>query len=385
MIVFKAECGHTVRAKDEEAGGVVRCSYCGRNASVPDAADGGLDYLLSEIEQSAGAAPAQRRRKSLFSRRRVAALPKKERRFDPFGLVLRLCYFTLLLIIVIVVSRKFVLPLFDSEQRARRLIAADSTPSSQDIKPDADSGVKRQGRGLVTEGSLAGIYVSSVPSGADAFIIEEAKAPPSGGCRRVSGARSMRTNGVLSGLPDGTYLVEVAFTWNDPVLSDPNLPHYKEFLEFRRSIERVSDSERKRRMEEYFLPDEAAEVFATATEERIYFVRQFRGVVIRQGRSPGVRALFLPKLGRREGMSFSLEALTAGYLPRAKSYVFDETHVRSELEYYRVPPSDQRFMVDLLSRIGTVPFVMPEGGVRLFKIDIHDGALTTRVIREGGG
>jgi translation initiation factor IF-2 len=35
MIEFKAECGHTVRAKNEDAGQAVRCSYCGKAAKVP--------------------------------------------------------------------------------------------------------------------------------------------------------------------------------------------------------------------------------------------------------------------------------------------------------------------------------------------------------------
>ena len=36
MIEFKAECGHTIRAKDEDVGKVVRCAYCGREAQVPE-------------------------------------------------------------------------------------------------------------------------------------------------------------------------------------------------------------------------------------------------------------------------------------------------------------------------------------------------------------
>ena len=54
MIEFKAECGHTVRAKDEDAGKVVRCSYCGREAPVPSKGEDRdeLEYLFSEVEKT---------------------------------------------------------------------------------------------------------------------------------------------------------------------------------------------------------------------------------------------------------------------------------------------------------------------------------------------
>jgi len=67
MIVFKAECGHTVRAKDEDAGGVVRCSYCGRNAKVPETDDTSLDLLLGEIEQTGTPVEERKRRRRLRS------------------------------------------------------------------------------------------------------------------------------------------------------------------------------------------------------------------------------------------------------------------------------------------------------------------------------
>ena len=61
MIEFKAECGHTVRARDEDAGGVIRCSYCGRNAKVPDNLDSDLDFLFQDLDQSAQPVAERRR------------------------------------------------------------------------------------------------------------------------------------------------------------------------------------------------------------------------------------------------------------------------------------------------------------------------------------
>ena len=95
MIEFKAECGHTVRAKDEDAGGVVRCSYCGRRAAVPESREDTLEFLFKDAESASGppAPPISKRtRKRLFARR-----AEKRKKADPFAIVLRMCYAALLI------------------------------------------------------------------------------------------------------------------------------------------------------------------------------------------------------------------------------------------------------------------------------------------------
>ncbi|MEK7710431.1 MAG: hypothetical protein AAB341_00920 [Planctomycetota bacterium] len=383
MIVFKAECGHTVRAKDEDAGGIVRCSYCGRNATVPETEDANLDFLLGEIEQTGTPVEERKRRRRLFPRRRAVRGLRKERSFDPFGIILRLCYFALLLAIVIVVARKFVIPMFDAEERARRLGAtgvAATAPSSEPMTTTKHA--RRDGPGLITESSLSGLYVSSTPKGAEVYIVEESKAPASGRISRLAALSALRTDGIISGVADGKYVVEVAFPWNDPSLSNPSLSNHQDYLNFRRSIERVSDAQRRQLVDDYFIPDEATDAFVVETDDRIFFVRQYRGVDVRQGRSKGVRSLFLPRLGKREGRPFSIEPLVVGYIPDVRAYAFDEAHVRNELNYYGVAETDVRFVIEALTRIGVIPYTTPDRRLRMFKIDIHDGAFTARVLRE---
>jgi len=383
MIVFKAECGHTVRAKDGDAGGIVRCSYCGRNAKVPETQDANLNFLLDEIEQSGVPAKEPRRRKPFFGRRPAVRDLRKDRSVDPFDVILRLCYFAVLIVIVIVVVRKFVLPMSDAEERARRLGGADgSVTTSLTETVEKTARPRRDGMGLTTESSLSGLYVGSTPPGAEAFVIEESKGPAFGRINRIAGAGTIRTNRFFTHLTDGTYLVEIAFSWNDPSLSDPSLSNYQEFLGFRRSIERASDAQRKQLVEDYFVPDEAADAFVAETDERIFFVRQYRGVTMREGRSKGVRALFLPRLGKRNGRAFSIEPLMFGYIPDVRAYAFDEGHARNELNYYGVPEAEQRFVIEGLQRIGVIPYSASDGRLRMFKIDIHDGAFTARVLRE---
>ncbi len=383
MIVFKAECGHSVRAKDGDAGGIVRCSYCGRNAKVPETPDSNLNFLLEEIEQTGVSVKESRRRRPFFGKRRAVRDLRKDRSIDPFDIILRLCYFAVLIVIMVVVVRKWVMPMFDAEERARRMGGADGSLATSSMEAaKKPSRPLRDAMGLTTESGLSGLYVSSTPTGAEAFVIEDSKAPAFGRINRVSGVGTQRTNGFFRHLTDGSYTVEIAFPWNDPSLSDPSLSNYQDFLAFRRSIERASDAQRKQLVEDYFVPDEATEAFIAETDERIFFVRTYRGVTLREGRSKGVRALFLPRLGKREGRAFSIEPLMYGYIPDVRAYAFDESHARNELDYYGVPEAEQRFVIEGLQRIGVIPYPTSDGRMRMFKIDIHDGAFTARVLRE---
>ena len=102
MIEFKAECGHTVRARDEDAGGVVRCSYCGKPANVPEETGDELDFLFNDIDQPDELPRSRRKRGRKKARTKRARAPGA---FNPFAVVLKLCYAALLIAIVIFVGR----------------------------------------------------------------------------------------------------------------------------------------------------------------------------------------------------------------------------------------------------------------------------------------
>jgi|CXWL01.1.fsa_nt_gi hypothetical protein len=385
MIEFKANCGHTVRARDEDAGGAVRCSYCGKTVAVPDPAAGNLDYLFNELPAQ-GPEETSRSRKWRKKLKAIKRQSKPGETGNPFGIVFRLCYFALLFIIIFVVFRMFVLPMFTSdEERARRLAGgglADTPPAEPKSEPNKPP--RESDRGLLHNRSLVGLFVGSVPSGAYAFALEESKAPKIGRIFQIAGAVPIRTDGTFPRMPDGYYVVEVALPWSDPGLNDQALPGYNDYLTFRRNLARASDAQRKQMQEDYFLPDEANNTFVADDGEQTYFVRQYRGVQVQQGRSKGVRAIFLPRLGKGSDKAFSIDPLLFGYVPATKRYGFDEKQVRNELHFYEVPTADQQTIMDALSRIGTIPYAAKDGKIRVFKIDICDGSFTTRVIREGG-
>jgi len=378
MIEFKAECGHTVRARDEDAGGVVRCSYCGRNAGVPESASADLDFLFNEVQPPAEPGAAGRRGKRRKGKPLFARKKRTPGEFNPFAVVLRLCYAAALITIVVVVAKMFVIPMLDPQKRAQmfRGVSPTAPPSKRD---DVSSKTQERSRGpgLIRDTRVTGLYVGSMPMGAAVYCVDESKAPASGRIHQVPGCIQLRTNGECPHPADGSYIVEVAFPWNDP-----NLNTYPNYFEFRKQLEPASHEQRKRLVDEYFIPDEAAAVLVDQAEDQIYIVRQYRGVTVRQGQSKGVRALFLPRIRGTQPRTFALEPLVTGYIPNVKNYQFDEKHVRNELAYYGVAEADQPFVLEALSRIGLIPYMTADRRVRLFKIGIQDGAFATRVIRE---
>lgn len=378
MIEFKAECGHTVRARDEDAGGVVRCSYCGRNAGVPESGGADLDFLFNEVQQTEEPETGGRRRKRRKGKPLIVRKKRTPGEFNPFAVVLRLCYAAALIIIVILVAKWFVIPMFDPQKRAQMLMGVSPTaPPSKRDDASSKTQVRSRGPGLIRDTKVTGLYVGSMPTGAAVYCVDESKAPATGRIHQVPGCIQFRTNGESPHPTDGSYIVEVAFPWNDP-----NLNSYPNYFEFRKQLEPASHEQRKRLVDEYFIPDEASTVFVDQTEDQIYIVRQYRPVTVRQGQSKGVRALFLPKIRGGQPRTFAIEPLVSGYIPNGKNYEFNEKDVRNELAYYGVAEADQPFVLEALSRIGLIPYMTSDRRVRLFKIGIQDGVFATRVIRE---
>ncbi|MCO6437814.1 MAG: hypothetical protein J5J06_12050 [Phycisphaerae bacterium] len=384
MIEFKADCGHTVRAKDEDAGGTVRCSYCGRAAEVPDNRSRDLDFLLTDLQRDEKGEGVARGKPPRPSR----LFPKRKRRppgqFNPFTVVLKLCYVALLFIIVFVVGKTFILPLFREGgwQRAvtgQSAIGGAEAPAPRPDRPTPIRPERPVQYGLIARDRLEGLLVDSTPSNAMVYCLKADRLPA--GERRinkVNDVQRFRAGESAIRLSDGLYVVEVVFPWNAREFSG-----YRGYEQFRRSIERATFEERKRAVREYFLPDDADDVFIDETDEQIFIVRQYRDIEVRNRRSAsGVRALFLPRLMQPDGERFAIEELVSRYLPAATNYAFDENWVEGELRYYGVSDADQPFVVAALKRIGVIPYRRPDGLVRLFKIGLEDGSLRSPVLTE---
>ena len=377
MIEFKAECGHTVRARDEDSGGVVRCSYCGRPATVPEAQGDELDFLFDDLPQPDDDADMDKRRRGaprlgIFGRRQA-----RNGEFNPFAIVLKLCYAALLIIIVIFVGRKFVVPLLKKDGLIPRFV---TSPPQESSEPAAEPPIQEPGQappGLIHKVRPGVLYVRSTPPGALVYFMNASDTPSSGRIYREKGCQVCPNATCKPRGADGFYVVEVAL----PV-RDRTLKRYPDYMDFRRAIDQAAGDERNRLAEEYFIPDGGV-VFIDEMEDQKFIVRQYRDVEMRNAKSTGVRALFLPRIRQSTGAGFSIDKLLRDdFIPREVGYSFDEEDVRSELEYYGVPQSDRPAIIEVLKRIGVVPYATPDHKTRLFKIGINNGWFAQTVIHD---
>ncbi len=369
MIEFKSDCGHTVRARDEDAGKKVRCSYCGHEAQVPSSDQDDFDFLFHELERSEAAAKgkgAARAPAGPFSRGRRGE-------FNPFDVALKLVYATVLVTVIVVVYKKVIRPYYDESRNQQ---AYGQNEPGEPPPPERRREDQRRARrgGLMGLNSRGGLYIASFPAGTWAYYADAAL-KPAGRVADLENRARVRTGEQLT-VPDGRYTVEVALVWNDP-----SLKRYPGYTDLRRKLQNAAGAaERDRIVNHFFLPDRADDVFVCDSEDQTYIVRQFHDVRTRSDRWTAVHALFIPA-------DLQVEQAIRDYLPARTNYTFDEDHVRGELEYYNVPGRDRLFVLDALKRIGVWPYITVDPTTQvqrtyLFKIGIEDGMFVAPVLTE---
>jgi len=381
MIEFKSSCGHTIRARDEDAGKEVRCSYCGQEALVPSDNEDELDFLFSEVDSEAVASerkPSGRRRPSggPFGKRR------RRGEFNPLDTILKLVYAAVAISVVYFVTMRFIVPMLNEMGNNR----SDSQPSEV---ADKGSGTKqgsssnRKARHLAygLEGfrDKRGIYVASVPVSATVYYMTEEddnKTNKYGSNEHtfladVANSKSQPAGQMIDGCTfEKNYVIQVVMRLNNKDLR-PYLNYG--YRDFRTSIEdeHSNKKERDALMASYFLPDGADDVFVEMTPDWYYLVREFRHVKARSDQLVAIHALFIPRiLNLRQMLRF---------LPQDDSYKFDHDYVKGELVIYNVlNQQDQQDVIDALSRIGVIPYVWKDksGNItegKLFRIDVKTG------------
>ncbi|MCH8242664.1 MAG: hypothetical protein IH897_08645 [Planctomycetes bacterium] len=376
MIEFKAECGHTVRARDEDGGGVVRCSYCGKPANVPEGSGDDLDFLFNDVEQDANEPKRAKRRRG--KSKRAAKGMGGPGEFNPFAVVLRLCYAALLIIIVLVVGQWFVIPLFQEGGVAKRTSGSEKTGRGIVDAPGEDPGSSKATSGRKRQARPGTLYAGSTPAGARIFCIKADEAPPEG---RIHRARNVTTcaNEICKARGYGVFVVEVAI----PV-RHPDLRLGPGYLDFRRRLKNATkDKLRQQAAEEYFIPDGSV-LLVDRAEGQEYIVRQYRNIELRRDRATVVNALFLPRIPRASGRGYSIDELIKdAFIPVGEKYAFNVADVTSELQsIYEIDQPERDAIVEALRRIGAISFATDDGKTRLFKIDPQNGWLAVDEIAD---
>jgi len=390
MIEFKGECGHTIRAKDEDAGKVVRCSYCSAEAKVPHRTDGRLDSLLNEVERTGEYDPVK---KPWFAPKpSVPKTPPASVRTGPrtgsslFSVVLKMCYAAIIIVVLVIVGRasyrywivgERVGRTAETEQKDMDLPISPPAPQEQ-IVPESPARVS-SARGLLRpklRPNQNGVFFQSVPPGATVYV-RSARDVSNASILKDVRTRTKVTAGTPINLAAGRYQVAVAMRITNRELM--RLPGYPEA---RRKLEDPSTGKDRRveALEDYFLPDRATRIVVeTLSDFSQVIVRHYEVEVVQKHWTPET-ALFLPR-------NLTLSELVA-CLPTEKAFGYDADEVRTELAFREVPPEDQPLIIEALLRIGMIPYRVSQEGrrnkapaYRLFSISAIDGAVSSPLLQ----
>ncbi len=369
MIEFKAECGHTVRAKDDDGGKVVRCSYCGRETRVPDQQDEGdrdLDFLFREVEQAAESdahAPKRRRRRGKLP----SPFASSEDRFYFLGPVVKMIYVAGILIVIIFVGKKFILPAVlgpNQQQSSQR------TGPKQKKTDEASNKLSNPDRGgllVKLDQKKPGIYVDSVPEGARIYIVDTSKGVNPKEALKILQTpacdRNERARAAVDLKEGSGYLVLCTLPINARGL--------KAYPGYRALRERVEAGAVLTSLDEFLLPDKAHETGTVEFRDDFLLYRLYEVDVAPKQWSP-VIALFLPHQSLAEN---------SRYLPKRKAFVFDKAEANSEMDFYGFPTTDQSFLIQSLESIGAMVYPFQRDGDDVYywlRVPLTEGVVKIR-------
>ena len=400
MIEFKADCGHTVRAKDEDAGKVVRCAYCGCEVQVPDEeAEDDFDFFFANVVRETTEEKERESKTQTPKRRKKRAVVgyHPRRKVDPFNVVKKMAYIAVIIIVAIFVGRKYAWPfiqetfLVDAETAEK----PDDQGDGAKHVPLKTVDVKRHGliSPALSERSGEGLYVNAVPHDLDVSVFYR-KVTADGGKWDESQEGHMWVESVTAArIRPPTYCKEIreAGVYEVVVMLPLNAPElvrrYKPFgySEFRSKVEARSakDKDRDEAAGRFFLPDEAKSVRVVTMHDRINIVRTYE-VKIRPGEWEVLTPLFVPA-------SCTMREVSKQVIERdaPARFRFDKDYIINELQYYNVSREDWEDIIKILGQTGAISYwrgyeedaeeSAADGrgdvayGFRLFQIDPSDG------------
>ncbi len=326
MIEFRAACGHSVRAKDSDAGKTVKCTYCGQMVQVPYP-DDASDELFAEARAAPRAAP--RPVTPRMGRRGVRA---------PTGLVkvlLGVTYLGVAVIAVVLGLRLVLQRLPDKEaepqtSRQQRRVSRDqeSGAAGSAKNPYKDCRELKMGE--------AGLVLLSVPSGAKIYLseVEEGEsleANPTRNSELLVGSAPR----ILDKQKPGRYRIGFEFSMSAPPLQ--GWPGYREF--------RVQVQEKGRSDLDYFVYDDADEVGISDRGYGPPLLYRTYEATLRNKEWSSVIALFVPDQQVDEYL---------GHVPKDKQFEFDRRYAEYELTKIYGVKEDAQTLIDALRLMGKV-------------------------------
>jgi len=326
MIEFRAACGHSVRAKDSDAGKTVKCTYCGKMVQVPYP-DDASDELFAEAQTAPRAAtrPVAPR----MGRRGVRA---------PTGLVKILLGVTYLgvAVIAVVLGLRLVLARLPGE-KAGPQTSPQQRRTSRDPEPGSPGSAKNPYTNCrELKMGEAGLVLLSVPSGAKIYLSEvkegeSLEANPTRNSKLLVGS----TPKVLDKQKPGRFRIGFEFSMSAPPLQ--GWPGYREF--------RVEVQEKGRSDVDYFVYDDADEVGISDRGYGPPLIYRTYEAILRNKEWSSVIALFVPDQPVEDYL---------GHAPKDKQFEFDGQYAEYELKEIYGVEEDAGTLISALRLMGKV-------------------------------
>ena len=385
MIEFKADCGHTVRAKDEDEGKVVRCAYCGREVQVPDDANDEMDFLFGDDEAENSEDRDAKSTRGARSGRGSMPFKRRSRSTDPFAIVTKMSYVAVFLIAAIFIGKKYAWPMFNdaflTEQKPLKVEPPASPTATPSPTVARTPGIPSRKYGLINprldRRGKEGVYINAVPPNARVYHrpFDDAADPNDFEWLLNPNVARINRPPYIQDLKPGVHEVVVMYA-----ISDRQLKQYRDYgyNEFRKKVEKeLGNKDHSNGADEiarlYFTPDDALDTRVVRIRDVVNIVRRYR-IVVRRAEWRVLTPLFLPE--RCEMLEL------VKFLPKKKdNFGIDSTDLQEELAYYEVPREDRGFIEDILGRIGSISYGWDDGKVRsyrILKISPVDGVFTAR-------
>lgn len=363
MIEFRAACGHSIRAKEEDAGKTVRCNYCGASVQVPDPSASSLDYLFAtEAEQATerGVQARQRARKS--GGPRIPIIGNMLNETNPVRLMLTFVYIGIVLVVLGVGGRllySYAKGYLAERKAGRPVVSRAPSQGTAGGEVSSSSGGQQTPTGQkstkvpfpMLETGGTGLYITSVPAGALVFLRRADDDAQTDAELGKDESKAIGKTPLRFETDPGEYVVGLALP-----STQRDLAQLPEYADLRRDLRGKTGDEASRK---YFISDGSTDLRVDRPPGApAVFVRKYT-VFVRKDKWAPVTGLFLP--------NGTVEVLLP-YLPKEKAFNVDAERVLAELRLQDVPAALQSGIIEALERIGKAVYRSEDGQFRVFQL-----------------
>ena len=358
MIEFRAECGHTIRARNEDAGKMVNCAYCGKRALVPSDETDPMETLLAETLDESRQQIQEGDQATPWGKG-LAAAPLRIAWTAVFVVLVA----SVLLLTVRWVYREvtkegapgagFSSAVGGDTGAAKPTASGETAPGRPEgQKPGAEGTFPpRTGNALASlEKDKGGVVVFSIPPGLDVYVEKWPSRDDQPLRSDTYRGRTKARQGLAIELEPGDYLISVvADTLNTRLWEYPG---YNDKL--LRPLVETEDTEAASRVaQDLFLEDGGEEWRVEKLGADFKLVRTYLVEDLRDRDWRPIYSLFVPDVDCAE---------LVRYAPAEESFFYDHEQARRYLRICGISQEDIPAVFKALSRIGKAVVKEPEKG-----------------------